>query len=258
MQRLRDPRDGCPWDLAQDYASIVPSTLEEAYEVADTIERGEYDELRGELGDLLFQAVFYSQLAHEEGRFDLHQVIDELVRKLVSRHPHVFPDGSLQSRRDSETGTDTVTAKWEAIKQDERKARGHASVLDDIPMQLPALSRAQKLQKRAASLGFDWKEAALVLRVIHEELDELEREITEADQKGQAEELGDLIFSCVNLARKLGFDAEQCLRQSGSKFEKRFRQVELLADQQGQPIGQASGEQLDLWWNLAKTKTTKD
>ena len=178
MARLRDPQYGCPWDLKQSYASIVPHTLEEAYEVADAIERGAFDELPGELGDLLFQVVYYSQLAREEGRFDFAAVVDGITRKLVRRHPHVFPDGDLYGSLDQPRLSEAeVKQRWEAIKAEERAERAAApeqlSLLDDVPSVLPALSRAKKLQGRAARVGFDWPDALPVLDKVREELDEV-------------------------------------------------------------------------------------
>ena len=178
MARLRDPQYGCPWDLAQDYASIVPHTLEEAYEVADAIERGDFAHLPGELGDLLFQVVYYSQLGQEEGRFDFAAVVDGIVRKLVRRHPHVFPDGDLYGAKDLPRLDDAaIRRRWEEIKAEERAEKAEApaqlSLLDDVPVALPALSRAAKLQKRAAAVGFDWPEPLAVVDKVREELDEV-------------------------------------------------------------------------------------
>lgn len=258
MQRLRDPEAGCPWDLKQNYRSIVPSTLEEAYEVADTIERGDYDELKSELGDLVFQVIFYSQLASEESRFDFSAVVHELVCKLISRHPHVFPDGSLGSKRSDELPAEAISGQWESLKQKERAAKGYQSVLDDVPDNLPALTRAQKLQKRAASIGFDWDNYDQVFDVIESEIAELRQALEGDDPHHVAEEMGDLLFSCVNLARKLRLDSEQTLREGSRKFDRRFRQVELIARESGQSMESMSLEQLEVWWQQAKAKTTKD
>ncbi len=252
MARLRDPADGCPWDLAQNYASIVPSTIEEAYEVADCIERGNYDDLREELGDLLFQTVFYSQLAHEEGRFTLKQVISDLVAKLIRRHPHVFPAGSLDSHAGENKDVSSIKQRWESLKQDERADKGLRSAMDDIPLGMAALSRAQKVQKRAANLGFDWQNADQVLPKIDEELLELRQALESDDLKHIEEELGDLMFSCVNLSRKLKLDAEQVLRKSQAKFENRFRKVEQLIDNEGLKFSELSTEQLENYWLRVK------
>lgn len=265
MARLRDPLDGCPWDLSQSYESIVPSTIEEAYEVADSIERGNYDDLREELGDLLFQTVFYSQLATEEKRFNLKQVISELVSKLVRRHPHVFPEGTLSSRIDSsrvgaanqsDAALD-VNRSWAEIKEKERKQKGQSSVMDNIPLNLPALTRAQKIQERAANLGFDWEKAEQVVPKIEEELTELREALSSGKRTDIEEELGDLIFSCVNLSRKLKMDAEQVLRKAENKFTYRFRKVEQLIDNKGLSISDMSLEELENYWQEAK-KTDSD
>ena len=259
MARLRDPLDGCPWDLQQNYQSIVPSTIEEAYEVADAIERGNYTDLRDELGDLMFQTVFYSQLASEEGLFDLEEVISTLVAKLVRRHPHVFPDGTLDSRKgglvsSSDVDEQKIKENWEEIKRKERLNKGQLSVLDDIPLNLPALSRAQKTQKRAASLGFDWQNAEQVLPKIDEELAELREAMDQQDKEAVEEELGDLLFSCVNLGRKLKLDSEQVLRKAERKFEYRFKNMEQIIDYEGFLIKDLSIEQLETFWQKAKNK----
>ena len=197
MRRLRDPDDGCPWDLEQSYKTIVPSTIEEAYEVADAIEREDLPALKEELGDYLFQAVFYCQLAEEEGRFDMDTVIDELVGKLVRRHPHVFPGGTLESRRDESTASQKaqVSQNWEALKQEERNRKGFEGVFDDIPKALPALIGAQKVQKRAAKQKFDWDSVSPVYEKIQEEVAEVKQAVLKADAQSVEEEIGDLLFS---------------------------------------------------------------
>ncbi len=224
MARLRDPERGCPWDRAQSYASIVPHTIEEAYEVADAIERGDFAELRAELGDLLFQVVFYARIAEEEGRFGFGEVVESIVEKLVRRHPHVFADESIGS-------PEAQSRAWEAHKAQERAARAAArgaapSALDGVSRTLPGTTRALKLQKRAARHGFDWPSAAPVLDKLREEIAELEAEIGGDDAQALADELGDLLFTCVNLARKLGVEPEGALRGANAKFERRFRGVE--------------------------------
>ncbi len=233
MQVLRDPEQGCPWDIQQGWDTIVPHTLEEAYEVADAIERRAYDELPGELGDLLFQVVYYAQFGAEEARFDFHDIVHTLTAKMLRRHPHVFPDGTLESRRPpgaSAEGLQTrqVNSRWEALKADERaeRAADAPSVLDDVPVNLPALSRAAKLSKRAARVGFDWPDAGGVVAKIREELDEVEQALAAGDTRHAQEEVGDLLFAVTNLARTLGADPEQCLRGTNAKFERRFRYVE--------------------------------
>ena len=251
MQRLRDPQDGCPWDLEQSYETIVPSTIEEAYEVADAIEQGDITSLREELGDLLFQTVFYSQLASEEGHFSLPEVISELVEKLVRRHPHVFPEGTLNSRKgDNLNSSGAVLQQWEDIKSEERSDKGHTSILDDVPRAFPALLRAQKLQKRAARVGFDWNEASEVFAKFEEELDEIKQAVSSGSKDQTEEELGDLLFTCVNLVRKLGCDSETALRRASLKFEQRFRLMELREG--ADKLKSMNTEELEELWEESK------
>lgn len=257
MARLRDPQHGCPWDLQQNYASIVPHTLEEAYEVADAIESGDFDHLPGELGDLLFQVVYYSQLAKEEGRFDFSTVIDAITRKLIRRHPHVFPDGDLYGSPElPRLDEAAIKQRWEEIKAEERAEKAAApeqlSLLDDVPSALPALSRAAKLQKRAAQVGFDWPEALPVVDKVREELGEVLEAMSENDPKAIAEELGDLLFVVVNLARHLKVDPENALRAANGKFERRFRFIEQALREAGRPIESCDLEALDALWGEAK------
>ncbi|EIK53866.1 nucleoside triphosphate pyrophosphohydrolase [Stutzerimonas stutzeri TS44] len=257
MARLRDPQHGCPWDLQQDYASIVPHTLEEAYEVADAIESGDFDHLPGELGDLLFQVVYYSQLGREEGRFDFATVVDAITRKLVRRHPHVFPDGDLYGSPElPRLDEAAIKQRWEEIKAEERAEKAAApeqlSLLDDVPAALPALSRAAKLQKRAAQVGFDWPEALPVVDKVREELDEVLVAMSENDAEAIAEELGDLLFVVVNLARHLKVDPENALRGANGKFERRFRFIEQALRQAGRPIENCTLQELDALWDAAK------
>ncbi|NHC11423.1 nucleoside triphosphate pyrophosphohydrolase [Stutzerimonas degradans] len=257
MARLRDPQHGCPWDLQQNYASIVPHTLEEAYEVADAIESGDFDHLPGELGDLLFQVVYYSQLAKEEGRFEFATVVDAITRKLVRRHPHVFPDGDLYGSPElPRLDEAAIKQRWEEIKAEERAEKAAApeqlSLLDDVPAALPALSRAAKLQKRAAQVGFDWPEALPVVDKVREELDEVLVAMSENDAEAIAEELGDLLFVVVNLARHLKVDPENALRGANGKFERRFRFIEQALRQAGRPIENCTLEELDALWDAAK------
>jgi len=254
MSSLRDPDTGCPWDLQQTFASIVPHTLEEAYEVADCIEREDWEHLRDELGDLLFQVVFYARLADEKGWFDLHRVIDQLVTKLIRRHPHVFPRGSLEQSGTDGIEVEQVNASWENIKQQEREARARSGILDDIPLGLPALSRAAKLQRRAARVGFDWPEIQGVLDKIEEEIAELRAALEENDLDNAREEVGDLLFAQVNLARHLEIDPEQALRNTNAKFERRFHHIETRVEESGQAWEQLSLDQLDHWWDEAKQK----
>ncbi|EKT4522224.1 nucleoside triphosphate pyrophosphohydrolase [Pseudomonas putida] len=256
MARLRDPQHGCPWDLKQNYASIVPHTLEEAYEVADTIERGDFEHLQGELGDLLFQVVYYSQLAREEGRFAFDGVVDSITRKLVRRHPHVFPTGDLYAPLDTPSLSEAqVKSRWEEIKAQERAEKSEPeqlSLLDDVPAALPALSRAAKLQKRAATVGFDWPDALPVLDKVREELDEVLQAMADGDDDALEDEIGDLLFATVNLARHLKHDPENALRRANRKFERRFRFIEQALRDSGRPIEDCTLEELDALWGEAK------
>ncbi|MEE9100605.1 nucleoside triphosphate pyrophosphohydrolase [Pseudomonas nitroreducens] len=257
MARLRDPQNGCPWDLKQSYATIVPYTLEEAYEVADAIERGDFDHLREELGDLLFQVVYYAQLAREEGRFEFDAVVDGITRKLVRRHPHVFPDGDLYGKPDpAKLEEAAVKQRWEELKAEERAAKAaepvQLSLLDDVPHALPALSRANKLQKRASQVGFDWADALPVVDKVREELDEVLEAMAGNDTEAQAEEVGDLLFVVVNLARKLKVDPETALRAANAKFERRFRYIETALRDQGRSLEGTSLEEMDELWGAAK------
>ncbi|MDT0501140.1 MULTISPECIES: nucleoside triphosphate pyrophosphohydrolase [unclassified Halomonas] len=284
MAVLRDPDQGCPWDLRQDWDTIVPHTLEEAYEVADAIERRAWEELPGELGDLLFQVVYYAQFASEEGRFDFHTVVDTLTTKMLRRHPHVFPDGSLASRRppdvdaaDSEARQlpelEGINRRWEALKAEERAQRMREthetpdasgsdavapSVLDDVPRTLPALSRAAKLSKRAARVGFDWPDSRGVIAKIREELDEVEEALTEGSREHAVEEVGDLLFAVTNLARTLKADPEQCLRATNNKFERRFRHVEAALAATGSSPADADLPTMERHWQAAKRNEYND
>lgn len=219
MARLRDPLHGCPWDLEQSFATIAPYTIEEAYEVADAIARNDLSQLKRELGDLLFQVVFHARLAEEQGAFDFEAVVRGLVAKMESRHPHVFGAASIQT-------SEAQSANWESLKARERAAQGAQSVLDDVPLALPALLRAEKLTKRAARIGFDWPNAEAVLEKLAEELGELAQARAEECPAHIAEEYGDLLFVVANLGRKLGLQPEEALRQANTKFERRFRALE--------------------------------
>ncbi|GHE21935.1 nucleoside triphosphate pyrophosphohydrolase [Halomonas urumqiensis] len=264
MAVLRDADQGCPWDIEQHWDSIVPHTLEEAYEVADAIERRAYDELPGELGDLLFQVVYYAQFAAEESRFDFHDVVHTLTTKMLRRHPHVFPEGTLDSRRPPGVSAEQVQARqvnsrWETLKAEEREARsreGGVSVLDDVPRTLPALSRAAKLSKRAARTGFDWPDSQGVIAKIREELEEVEQALAEGDQAHAVEEVGDLLFAVTNLARTLKADPEHCLRKTNAKFERRFRHVESALDAEGVALVDAGLAAMERHWQAAKAHET--
>ncbi len=264
MDCLRDKELGCPWDLCQDFASIAPHTIEEVYEVVEAIESGDRDALPDELGDLLFQVVFYARLGKEEGSFDFDSIASRMAAKLLRRHPHVFPDGTLDSFGCvTETDPDQVVARWEQIKARERsekqareRNKGNlavgASQLDDIPQALPAMIRAEKLQKRAARTGFDWNRTESVLEKLEEELEELKTAIHN-DMDGEIhEEFGDLLFTMVNLSRHIRTDSETALRESVRKFEKRFRTMETLIKEAGLDIMDLATEQMDGYWERAK------
>lgn len=259
MARLRHPQNGCPWDREQSFATIAPYTIEEAYEVADAIERADAADLRDELGDLLFQVVFHARLAEECGWFDFEAVTTAIHDKLVRRHPHVFAGAAAGSAAER-------SAKWEEHKARERaeaaERRGgvESSVLGDVPKALPALSRAAKLGRRASRVGFDWPDAAGVRTKLNEELDELDAAISQnkivaaAPIAGSevAEELGDALFTLVNLGRRLNVDAEEALRAANAKFERRFRRMETFARQRGLQLASLSPEQWDELWCEAK------
>jgi ATP diphosphatase len=248
MARLRDPARGCPWDRQQTFRSIAPYTIEEAYEVADAIERDDRTALREELGDLLLQVVYHARMAEEAGWFGFEEVAAGIGDKLVARHPHVFGDAVISDASQQ-------TRDWEARKADERAAKAQGGVLDGVPLGLPSLTRAEKLQKRAARVGFDWPELAPVFGKIQEELAELEQEV--ADRTGAArlsDELGDVLFAVANLARKLGVDPEQALRGTNRKFERRFRHVETRLEQQGKKPEQVSLQEMDEYWDEAKAR----
>lgn len=257
MARLRDPEGGCPWDLQQDFASIVPHTLEEAYEVADAIEREDFAHLPSELGDLLFQVVYYSQLGQELQMFDFSTVVHSITEKLVRRHPHVFADGQLYAAtQTSAVNSEQVKQRWEEIKQQERAEQAESeqavSVLADIPLNMPALSRALKIQKRASSVGFDWSSLPPVLAKVDEELQEVREALASGDQAAISEELGDLLFATVNIARHLKVNPETALRAANIKFSERLQAVEQQARQQGVALSDCTEGQLDVMWNLAK------
>jgi MazG family protein len=246
MQRLRDPDSGCPWDLAQTMASIVPHTLEEAYEVADAVARGDPEALRDELGDLLFQVLFLCQLAEEKQAFALNDVMTALRDKLVRRHPHVFGDEPARSMTEHAT-------RWEALKAEDRLRGPSTSELDDVPRSLPALARAAKLQKRAARVGFDWPTVAGALEKFDEECEELHGAIRNpASQLETAEELGDALFALVNVARKLHIDAEGALRAANDKFDRRFRHIEARLRERARSPHEASLQEMDALWDEAK------
>ena len=251
MARLRDPDTGCPWDKAQRFETIAPYTIEEAYEVADAIERGDKAALKDELGDLLFQVVFYAQMAREEEAFDFDEVADAISEKMLRRHPHVFGD------RDVTSGT-ALHGMWETQKAEERAKSAERdgrppSALDDVALALPALLRAHKLQKRAARVGFDWPDLAPVLDKIEEELEELKAEVSNGGGADRLEdEVGDLLFAVVNLARHIDIEPEQALRRANAKFERRFKAVESALAERGKTPRTSDLQEMDALWNEAK------
>lgn len=252
MARLRTPKTGCPWDLEQSFATIAPYTIEEAYEVAEAIREGDLPGLRDELGDLLFQVVFHARIAEEAGNFKFDDVVESISEKMVRRHPHVFSDAKIDDAA-------AQTTAWETHKAAERaaKSKGDAneSVLDSVPLALPALTRAEKLQKRAARVGFDWPEAAQVLDKIEEELAELREALAQnASQEKVAGELGDILFGYVNVARHLSIDPEDALRACNAKFMRRFGEIEKALGAEGRVPQDASLEEMEALWQAAKTK----
>jgi ATP diphosphatase len=251
MARLRDSETGCPWDIKQTYATIASYTVEEVYEVVDAIERNDLSDLSEELGDLLFQIIFYCQMAEEQGEFDFDTVITHITSKLVRRHPHVFPDGTLESSREGASiDEQAIKRNWEAIKQEERQKKGNIGILDDVPNALPAQMRAAKLQKRAANYGFDWPDISGVFDKVVEELSELKQEVDTGEKARQEEELGDLMFACVNLARHLSIDPERALAKTNNKFKRRFESMDAELDlKNNQTLGIDTLEQA---WTKAK------
>jgi MazG family protein len=253
MAWLRHPVHGCPWDLKQDFASIAPYTIEEAYEVADAIHRGDRGDLREELGDLLLQVVYHARMAEEEGVFSFADVARTIADKMVQRHPHVFGDEEVQ-------GDEHQSGVWEQIKAAERAARQQArgeaaSVLDGVALALPSLARAEKLQKRAARVGFDWGAAGPVLDKIEEEIGELRAEIaTETSRERLTDEIGDVLFAVANLARHLKIDPEAALRETNDKFERRFRHIERRLREAGRTPEDATLTEMEALWQEAKTK----
>ncbi len=246
MKDLRNPKTGCPWDVEQHFASIAPHTLEEAYEVVDAIERDSMEELKGELGDLLFQVIFHSQLASEEGLFDMEDVIDSVTRKMIFRHPHVFGDDtSIKTADDQERA-------WEVLKAKEKPASHDESVLANVPVGLPATTRAYKLQKKAAKVGFDWPDLSGVFAKIAEELAEVQEAIESGDSQSMLKESGDVMFAVVNLLRKIGVDPETALRATNQKFTQRFSYIEQQLARNGVSIDDATLEEMDGLWEEAK------
>jgi MazG family protein len=247
MTRLRSRDGGCPWDLKQTFETIATYTIEEAYEVRDAIQRGNRMALKDELGDLLFQVVFHAQIAAEEGAFTFDDVIAAICDKMIRRHPHVFGDTEI-------TDADTQTEAWERQKAAERatKANGAGSVLDDVPAALPALQRAEKLQKRAARVGFDWPDITPVIAKLDEERAELDEATASGDRDRMTDELGDVLFAVTNLARHLGLDPEESLRQTNDKFTRRFNYIESTLKQNNESVEAASLARMEALWQEAK------
>ena len=247
MRRLRDPETGCPWDIEQDFDSIAPYTIEEAYEVADAIERRDWTELEGELGDLLLQSVYHTAMGEEAGHFSFQSVVTNISDKMVARHPHVFGDESRDKSAEQQT------RDWEAIKAGERADKAQRGTLEGVAMNLPALLRAVKLQKRAARVGFDWPETTQVLAKITEEAAELVEARETLTHDETVEEMGDLLFVLANLARHLGVDPEEALRKTNAKFTRRFGKVEAALASRGKRPEQSTLEEMDALWNEVKT-----
>ena len=245
MAQLRNPEGGCPWDLEQNFATIAPYTIEEAYEVADAIARKNMDDLKEELGDLLLQVVFHAQMAKEIGAFAFDDVVASVSDKMIRRHPHVFADADIAT-------ADAQIASWETIKAAERKEKKSERILADVPAALPALMRAQKLQARAARVGFDWPDTAGVIAKIREELAEVEEAIESGDATHTAEELGDLLFAVTNLARFVKADAETALRDANVKFTRRFESIEDALAKDGRAVNGTGLDELEALWNDAK------
>ncbi|MET4384418.1 ATP diphosphatase [Bradyrhizobium sp. F1.4.3] len=255
MAALRTPVTGCPWDLEQNFATIAPYTIEEAHEVVDAIDRGDLDDLREELGDLLLQVVFHAQMAQEQNAFAFGDVVEAITRKMIRRHPHVFADkeGNLASSH--------VKEVWDRIKAEEKAERAarrppeetsHKSLLSGVKAGQPALTRAMELQRKASTVGFDWNDPRAVLNKIREEADEIEAALDRNDSEGLAEETGDLMFALVNLARHVNADPETALRATNAKFERRFAFIERALEAQGRTLEQASLAEMDALWNAAK------
>jgi ATP diphosphatase len=247
MARLRDPETGCPWDAEQDFSSIAPYTIEEAYEVADAIERRDMDDLRDELGDLLLQVVFHAQMAREESLFGFDDVVESVCDKLVRRHPHVFGEERIE-------GAAAHKQTWEKVKARERREKGHESVLDDVPRGMGELQRAVKLQKRAAIVGFDWSDPGPVLDKFEEETAEIREAMQSQNADAIEDEVGDLLFVVTNLARQLKIDPAHALRRANAKFERRFRAMEEASGGQDQLAGMSLDEMEALWQSVKKDK----
>ena len=245
FRKLRDPVSGCPWDKEQDFKSIASCAIEESYEVADAIEREDFEDLKAELGDLLFQIVFHSEMAKEEDLFTIEDVIDELNSKLIRRHPHVFNDGNVKDAKDS-------LKIWEDVKAEERSSKNLDSAMDDVPKNLPSLTRTKKLQKRATRVGFDWKNSKDIMAKIDEEIEELRIEEKNANKKGIAEEIGDIFFTLVRLSSYYDIEPEDIIRKTNIKFENRFRKMENEAKSMKTSLDKMNLEELERLWQKIK------
>ena len=258
MAALRNPDTGCPWDVEQDFASIAPYTIEEAYEVADAIERGDMDDLREELGDLLLQVVYHARMAEEEGEFSFPDVVEAITKKMIRRHPHVFGDQAARSAGMAKGMWETIKGEEKAEKRAARLARGQdpedhgKGFLDGIPLAHPALTRALKLQEKAARVGFDWKEAKPILDKIEEEIGELRQALDAGEEDEIAGEFGDVLFALVNFGRHLKLDAEDALHRTNDKFRRRFHFVEAALKEQGRELGSATLDEMEVLWQRAK------
>lgn len=260
MARLRTPEIGCPWDLKQDFRSIAPYTIEEAYEVADAIERGDFDDLKDELGDLLLQVVFYAQMASEERRFEFGDVVEAITTKLIRRHPHVFGDLDLSDAAAVKERWDEIKAEEKAERAAKRSGNGetveHEGLLTDVPVALPALARAEKLQKRAGKVGFDWNDPRAVLEKIREEIAEIETELAKPEHAAERveDEVGDLLFAVANLARHLKVEPETALMHANAKFVRRFNHIESALEARGRPLEDATLDEMEALWTEAKAQ----
>ncbi|REG86910.1 nucleoside triphosphate pyrophosphohydrolase [Marinomonas pollencensis] len=255
MACLRDKQHGCPWDQQQTNKTIAAFTLEETYEVLDAIEREDHQHLKEELGDLLFQIVFYAQIGKEDGHFDFNDVVSGIVEKMLRRHPHVFPDGRLTSFGQGASNTTAdLSAQWQAIKAEEKAGQQVGSLLDEVPVSMPALMQAAKLQKKASKVGFDWQDSGPVFAKIREELDELEAAIQDLEKDHIEAEMGDVLFAMSNLARHLKVSPDVALNRTNVKFRRRFARIESLLLSQNKEITDCSLEELDQYWEQAKAE----
>jgi nucleoside triphosphate diphosphatase len=257
MAALRDPNGGCPWDIEQDFSTIKNYTIEEAYEVADTIERGDFDHLCEELGDLLLQPVYHAQMASEQGLFDLGDVVEAITTKLIRRHPHVFGDEAAKTAGLAKGAWERIKAEERAHKAKDKSDDAPPSLLDDVPRPLPALSRSEKLDKRAARAGFDWPDVDAVIAKVREEIDEV-REATRAGKQDKIhEEIGDLLFAVASLARHMGVEPEAALTDANLKFTRRFHHIESRCRAEGLNVSEAGMEKLDAFWNEIRERDNK-